>query len=95
MTIVPIGNLPLQVPESGQEFVCELIEHMRDLILYLRCQESLETEMEPWGVSAIDAGGVRSREKQGYIVAGAALTSVRTFSVMDTILANWPLAGGR
>jgi transposase-like protein len=50
MTIVPIGNLPLQVPESSsEEFVYELIEHMRDLILYLasRClEESLETEME-------------------------------------------------
>ena len=47
MTIVPIGNLPLQVPESGSdEFVRELIEHMRELILYLagRClEESLET----------------------------------------------------
>ena len=50
MTIVPIGNLPLQVPESGSdEFVFELVEHMQELILHLaaRClEESLETEME-------------------------------------------------
>jgi len=50
MTIVPIGNLPLQVPESGsEEFVFELVEQMQDLILHLatRClEESLETEME-------------------------------------------------
>lgn len=50
MTIVPIGNLPLQVPESGsEEFVFELVEHIRDLILQLaaRClEESLETEMD-------------------------------------------------
>jgi transposase-like protein len=50
MTIVPIGNLPLQVPESGSEkFVRELVGHMRDLILHLtaRClEESLETEVE-------------------------------------------------
>jgi transposase-like protein len=50
MTIVPIGNLPLQVPESGSnEFVFELVEQMQDLILHLaaRClEESLETEME-------------------------------------------------
>jgi putative transposase len=50
MTIVPIGNLSLQVPESGSdEFVFELVEQMRDLILHLaaRClEECLETEME-------------------------------------------------
>lgn len=50
MTIVPIGNLPLQVPESGaEEFVIELVEHMRELILHLaaRClEESLETELD-------------------------------------------------
>ncbi len=50
MTIVPIGNLPLQVPESGSdEFVFELVQNMRELILHLaaRClEESLETELE-------------------------------------------------
>jgi putative transposase len=50
MTIVPIGNLPLQVPESGSdEFVFELVQNMQALILHLaaRClEESLETEME-------------------------------------------------
>lgn len=50
MTIVPIGNLPLQVPESGtEEFVFELVEQMRGMILGLagRClDESLETEMD-------------------------------------------------
>jgi transposase-like protein len=50
MPIVPIGDLPLQVPESGsEEFVFELVEQMQDLILHLaaRClEESLETEME-------------------------------------------------
>lgn len=50
MTIVPIGNLSLQVPESGSdEFVFELVQNIRDLILHLaaRClEESLETEME-------------------------------------------------
>lgn len=50
MTIVPIGNLSLQVPESGSdEFVFELVEQIQELILHLaaRClEESLETEME-------------------------------------------------
>jgi transposase-like protein len=50
MTIVPIGNLPLQVPESGSnEFVYQLVEQMREIITQLagRClEESLETEME-------------------------------------------------
>lgn len=50
MTIVPIGNLPLQVPESGStEFVLELVEQMSSMILHLvsRCiEESLETEVE-------------------------------------------------
>jgi transposase-like protein len=50
MTIVPIGNLPLQVPESGSdEFIFELVQNMRPLILHLasRClEESLEIEME-------------------------------------------------
>jgi transposase-like protein len=50
MAIVPIGKLPLQVPESGtEEFVFELVAQMQDLILHLvaRClEESLETEVE-------------------------------------------------
>jgi hypothetical protein len=36
MTIVPTGNLSLQVPESGSdEFVFELVQNMRELILHL------------------------------------------------------------
>jgi transposase-like protein len=50
MTIVPIGKLALQVPESGSaEFIFELVEQMRRMILHLvsRClEESLETEQE-------------------------------------------------
>lgn len=50
MPIVPIGNLLLQVPDSGSDgFVRELIGNMRTLIPYLaaRClEESLETELE-------------------------------------------------
>lgn len=50
MTIVPIGNLLLQVPESrSAEFVFELVEQMQSLILHLvgRClEESLETELD-------------------------------------------------
>jgi transposase-like protein len=50
MTIVPIGNLLLQVPESGSEgFVFQLVEQMREMIVQLvgRClDESLDTEME-------------------------------------------------
>jgi transposase-like protein len=50
MAIVPIGKLPLQVPEStSTEFVFELVEQMRRMILHLvgRClEESLETELE-------------------------------------------------
>jgi transposase-like protein len=50
MTIVHIGKLPLQVPESGSaEFVFELVEQMKSMILHLvsRClEESLETEVE-------------------------------------------------
>lgn len=50
MAIVTIGNLPLQVPESSStEFVVELVEQMRRMILHLvgRClEESLETELE-------------------------------------------------
>lgn len=50
MTIVHIGKLPLQVPESGSaEFVFELVEQMKSMILHLvsRClEESLETEVD-------------------------------------------------
>jgi putative transposase len=50
MAIVPIGNLPMQVPESGStKFMVELVEQMRPMILHLvgRClEESLETELE-------------------------------------------------
>lgn len=50
MTIVPIGNLSLQVPESGsREFVIELVEQMRPMILHLigrTLEKSLETEMD-------------------------------------------------
>jgi putative transposase len=50
MAIVPIGNLSLQVPENDSaEFVFELVQKMRKLILHLaaRCiEESLETELE-------------------------------------------------
>jgi putative transposase len=50
MTIVPIGNLPLQVPESSSsEFVLELVEEIQTLILDVvgrLLEESLETEME-------------------------------------------------
>lgn len=50
MTIVPIGNLPLQVPESGTpEFVFELVEQIQSMILHLvsrSLEESLETELE-------------------------------------------------
>ena len=50
MTIVHVGKLPMQVPESGStEFVFELVEQMRSMILHVvsRClEESLETEVE-------------------------------------------------
>jgi transposase-like protein len=50
MTIVPMGNLSLQVPESGStKFVLELVEQMKSKILHLvgRClEESLETELD-------------------------------------------------
>jgi len=50
MTIVPIGNLSLQVPENGsREFVLELVKQMKGMILHLvgRClEESLETELD-------------------------------------------------
>jgi putative transposase len=50
MTIVPIGNLSLQVPESNSsEFVLELVKEIRSLILDIvgrLLEESLETEME-------------------------------------------------
>jgi transposase-like protein len=50
MTIVPIGNLPLQVPESGTtEFVFELVAQLRSMILHLvgrGLEESLETERD-------------------------------------------------
>jgi transposase-like protein len=50
MTIVPISNLVLQVPESGsEEFVFQLVEQMREMNVQLvgRClDESLDTEME-------------------------------------------------
>jgi transposase-like protein len=50
MAIVTIGKLPLQVPENGSaEFVTELIQQMKSMILHLigRCiEESLETEVE-------------------------------------------------
>jgi putative transposase len=50
MTIVPIGNLPLQVPQSSSpEFVLELVEEMRTLILDVvgrLLEERMETEME-------------------------------------------------
>jgi transposase-like protein len=50
MTIVPIGNLPLQVPESSSpEFIFELVEQIQNMILHLVgrfLEESLETEMD-------------------------------------------------
>jgi hypothetical protein len=50
MTIVPIGNLPLQVPESdSEEFVSQLVEQMREMIVQVAgrfLEESLETEMQ-------------------------------------------------
>jgi len=36
MTIVHIGSLPLQVPESGSaNFINDLVEQMRNMILHL------------------------------------------------------------
>jgi putative transposase len=50
MTIVHIGSLPLQVPESGSaNFISELVEQMRNMILHLvsrTLEESLETEVD-------------------------------------------------
>ncbi len=50
MTIVHIGSLPLQVPESGSmNFINEIVQQMRSMILHLvsRClEESLETEVD-------------------------------------------------
>ena len=50
MTIVHIGSLPLQVPESGSmNFITEIVQQMRSMILHLvsRClEESLETEVD-------------------------------------------------
>jgi transposase-like protein len=50
MTIVPIGNAYLQVPESGSiEFTKELIEQMQGMVLHLVgriLEESLETELD-------------------------------------------------
>jgi hypothetical protein len=50
MTIVHIGSLPLQVPESGSaNFINELVEQMRNMILHLvsrTLEESLETEVD-------------------------------------------------
>jgi len=50
MTIVHIGSLPLQVPESGSaNFINELVQQMHSMILRLvgRClEESLETEVD-------------------------------------------------
>jgi hypothetical protein len=50
MTIVPIGNLTLQVPQSSsKEFILELVEEVRTLILEVvgrLLEESLEAEME-------------------------------------------------
>jgi transposase-like protein len=50
MTIVHIGSLPVQVPESGSaNFINELVEQMRNMILHLvsrTLEESLETEVD-------------------------------------------------
>jgi len=50
MSIVPIGNQYLQVPESGtSEFALELIEKMQAMVLHLVgriLEESLETELD-------------------------------------------------
>lgn len=50
MTIVHIGSLPLQVPESGSaNFINDLVEQMRNMILHLvsrTLEESLETEVD-------------------------------------------------
>jgi transposase-like protein len=50
MAIVPIGNLSLQVPESGTpEFILELIKQLQNMILHLvsrSLEESLETELD-------------------------------------------------
>lgn len=50
MTIVPIGNIPLQVPENGTpKYILELVAQMRNLILPMvsrSIEESLETELD-------------------------------------------------
>ncbi len=50
MTIVPIGNLPLQVPESGgEDFIFKLVEQIQSMILHLvsrSLEEGLETELD-------------------------------------------------
>ena len=68
MTIVPIGNLSLQVPESGsREFVIAIIEQVKEQIVYLAgrmLEESLETELERFLGRAKHVRRKRSKRKE-------------------------------
>jgi putative transposase len=68
MTIVPIGDLSLQVPQNGsRDFVLEIIEQMRAQMVKLASrilEESLETELDRFLERARHVRRKRSKRKE-------------------------------